>query len=483
VLRFKSVILVIFIFSAVSFGQCDFEWKTADANMNDYVSAFTVYNGELIIGGRFTTAGGIDANSVVRWDGSIWRPMGGGMNSSVYTLTVYNGEPIAGGWFTRADGADVNHITRWDGSKWQPMGSGMEGTNASVSDLTVYNGELIAGGHFSKAGGTSIKNIARWDGDNWQPLGSGINGWVCALTVYDGNLIAGGDFTTAGEVTANKIARWDGSTWQPLGSGPDDSSWRYVSSLTVYNGKLIAGIKAMAASYNDAPVEKENALNFNYIACWDGSTWGPLGSGIDGFSVDTLTVYNGELVAGGYFEKAGGVDANHIARWNGHDWQPMSGGMNSEPDVLTVYKGELIAGGWFSVPSPYLARWGVPEPIEGDLNHDCGVDWLDLEWLVGQWLDDDCLYNGWCYEADLNYDLSVNFADFTKLGSNWWTGDTTHITGDFNNDDKVDMADLGTLILYWLKNKPDIDIAPAGGDNIINFLDYAVFAANWLEEP
>ncbi len=36
-----------------------------------------------------------------------------------------------------------------------------------------------------------------------------------------------------------------------------------------------------------------------------------------------LTVYNGELIAGGDFNIAGGVDANSIARWDGNDWQPL----------------------------------------------------------------------------------------------------------------------------------------------------------------
>jgi hypothetical protein len=50
-----------------------------------------LHNGELIAGGVFTTAGGMGANYVARWNGSIWQPLGGGMSSSVSALTVYNG--------------------------------------------------------------------------------------------------------------------------------------------------------------------------------------------------------------------------------------------------------------------------------------------------------------------------------------------------------------------------------------------------------
>jgi hypothetical protein len=50
------------------------------------------------------------------------------------------------------------------------------------------------------------------------------------------------------------------------------------------------------------------------------------------------------------------------------------------------------------------------------------VDWFDVEWLANRWLDDDCMYNGWCYEADLNYDFLVNFKDFARLAENWLQG-------------------------------------------------------------
>jgi len=36
-----------------------------------------------------------------------------------------------------------------------------------------------------------------------------------------------------------------------------------------------------------------------------------------------------------------------------------------------------------------------------------------------------------------------------------------------------------TLTNSWLEDKPLVDIAPAGGDGIINFLDFARFAENW----
>ena len=50
--------------------------------------------------------------------------------------------------------------------------------------------------------------------------------------------------------------------------------------------------------------------------------------GIDYACVSALTVYNGELIAGGDFTTAGGTRASYIARWNGATWQPLGSGMN-----------------------------------------------------------------------------------------------------------------------------------------------------------
>ena len=108
----------------------------------------------------------------------------------------------------------------------------------------------------------------------WQPGNGlpGVNGSVRAITVYDDGtgpaLYVGGFFSVAGGVLAVNIARWDGGTWSPLGSGIDG----IVKALTVYNGELIAGGDFTFAG----------ATGAKNIARWDGSRWAPLGSGMEG---------------------------------------------------------------------------------------------------------------------------------------------------------------------------------------------------------
>jgi hypothetical protein len=47
---------------------------------------------------------------------------------------------------------------------------------------------------------------------------------------------------------------------------------------------------------------------------------------------------------------------------------------------------------------------------------------------------------------------------------------------DFNGDRSIDLNDLDILSNNWLENAPAIDIAPDGGDGIINFLDFEILA-------
>ena len=63
----------------------------------------------------------------------------------------------------------------------------------------------------------------------------GVDNAVQSLTVFDDGggpaLYVGGNFTVAGGVVANRIARWDGSSWTPLGSGMNGP----VQALAVFD--------------------------------------------------------------------------------------------------------------------------------------------------------------------------------------------------------------------------------------------------------
>jgi hypothetical protein len=85
------------------------------------VSALTVFDDgtgpALYAGGEFTTAGGVPAHGIARWDGTAWSSLGSGMNDWVRALTVFDdgtGPALyAGGNFTTAGGGGAGRIAKW----------------------------------------------------------------------------------------------------------------------------------------------------------------------------------------------------------------------------------------------------------------------------------------------------------------------------------------------------------------------------------
>jgi hypothetical protein len=143
------------------------------------------------------------------------------LNFDGFSLTVFDdgsGQSLyVGGDFTTAGGLPANRIAKWNGQAWTSLGSG---TSSRVSALTVFDdgrgAALYAGGSFMQAGGISVNQIARWDGQQWSRLGSGtmngVAGSVSALATFDDGtglgLYVGGAFTSSGDVAASSIARW-----------------------------------------------------------------------------------------------------------------------------------------------------------------------------------------------------------------------------------------------------------------------------------
>ena len=247
-------------------------WSALGDGVTGSVDALAVFDDgagpALYASGHFTTAGEVEVNHIAKWDGEAWSALGGGVEHTgtgpfpprVRVLTVFDdgaGSALyAGGDFTTAGGIEANRIAKWDGAAWSAL-SGE--TGGSVLALTVFDDDwgpaLYAGGGFALIGRVLVNRVARWDGAAWSPLwgrgGRGVNGQVLSLTVFDGGarpaLYVGGRFTTAGGIEANNIAKWDGKAWSALGGGMD----RSVSALAVFDDG--AGPALYAGSYFDTP--------------------------------------------------------------------------------------------------------------------------------------------------------------------------------------------------------------------------------------
>jgi hypothetical protein len=164
-----------------------------------------VYNGELVVSGYFTDAGGISANYIAKWNGSTWSTLSSGMDGKVTALAVYNSELYAGGLFQNAGGVSAQNIAKWNGTSWAPVGDGI---TEQVYTLASYNNELYAGGAFRILTGNAGDYIMSWNGSEWKAAGTGTDGPVFTLYPDVTGLIVGGYFTTAGGISANNVAKY-----------------------------------------------------------------------------------------------------------------------------------------------------------------------------------------------------------------------------------------------------------------------------------
>lgn len=283
-------------------------WSGLGSGMNGDVYALqTLANGEVIAAGSFTTAGGTTVNCVARWNGSTWSALGNGVDptqpfgSSVQAVVVLaNGDLVIGGSFTSVSGVPAVNIARWNGSSWSALGSGI---NGPVRALAVApNGNLFAAGSFLTAGGIACNGIARWSGGAWAALGTGLGvfGADCLAALPNNDIVVGGSFLTAGGSSAVRIARWNSVAWSALGTGLNAPP---SALLALPSGDLIAG--GVFTTAGGAPA--------NSIARWNGSAWSALAGGTNGVVLELAQRPSGDLVVGGTFTSANGGAAGRLA--------------------------------------------------------------------------------------------------------------------------------------------------------------------------
>jgi hypothetical protein len=126
-------------------------------------------NGDLVATGSFQTLNGQPyfLNGIARWNGA-WQaldtgltfPPGSGSGGGRALALLPTGELVVGGRFTGAGGVACNGIARWNGTAWSTLGSGVD-AGAAINALRMApDGLLVAGGTFTAVDGVGSKSLA-----------------------------------------------------------------------------------------------------------------------------------------------------------------------------------------------------------------------------------------------------------------------------------------------------------------------------------
>ena len=230
-------------------------------------------NGNVVIGGFFTTVNGAARTGIARLNTNAvleagFNPSLTGGSSAVYSLAAQSdGKFIVGGSFTTVNGTPTTNLARLnaDGSldaNFKPASFAAQAGAPILYALAIDGqGKVLAGGNFTSFNGTTRSNLVRLNTDGGLDTNfnaaAGTDSAVYTIAIQNDNkALLGGLFTQINGTNRNYIGRLnsDGSldrTFDP-GSGANYVVWSVVlqsdgkvligGSFTEFNGTPRAGI-------------------------------------------------------------------------------------------------------------------------------------------------------------------------------------------------------------------------------------------------
>jgi hypothetical protein len=317
-------------------------WAKLGTGMNGEVLVIKadLQRGRIYIGGDFTTAGGTTVNRICYYDlnTETFVAMGGtpGVSGGVVAAIAIaaNGDVYIGGNFTSAGGSTSDGLARWNYSAgtWTQFTQGTPGDLISALAFDA-DGNLYGGGSFLNWNGDASQDkIWKYNGTSFSALGTGMNGDVYDIAVGpDGKVYVVGVFTTGNGVTLNRVGYWNGTTFVAMSSGANDE----INTVIVRpSGEVVVG--GVFTTLGGSSIAA--------IGGWNGVVWAGMGSG-NASAVYSLAHVDDVLYAGanGAFPDLGG--SARFGFWNGAVWiNPDFLYTSGTVYALAENQGELFVG-------------------------------------------------------------------------------------------------------------------------------------------
>lgn len=338
------------------------EWITPGGGAaNGVVNAAVVMDdGSLVVGGAFTSIGGVSARRIAHYDPStgVWSEFDDGFNGEVLVITKYNGSAVysmvAAGSFT-ANGPGTTPMARiaiynTNLGFFQELGDGL---NNTVRDVKVApNGIVYAVGDFTQTGGAGLaRSFVKF------------NELTDALWV---NLIATsitGGFPTTLELSPDNSKVYIGGGFSAING---DTTLRCVAQWNIASTSFTAMESGLSAQVNDLAMAPDGYLymvgdflltgggtarQMRRIARWNGSSFEEIGGGEINVVMHRLAFdRRGNLYVTGASNEDGNYDSvstTNLFQWNGAAWvsSNVRSASSSTPalgQVLVLADGTLV---------------------------------------------------------------------------------------------------------------------------------------------
>ncbi len=349
------VVAVVCLVMPLNLKSAESLWKPfAGGVEGNRVDAMIQFNGDLIVGGQFTKAGGVEVHNAARWDGSQWHAMGIGTWN---TITQF--EKTSTALFAR--GGDIygqTLVAYWNGTDWIPV---PDWQYTPIDAMTAWDDKLVLGGTFFQPGNPMHTGLTIWDGSDWlYPDTSQILINFAVRVVAMGNdLIVGPSnyfppYWQPGSY--HRLVRFDGTAWHAMENGlPANTS---IGEIALYNGKLLG----LNDGYSDLnPVQAYEWQDTIWIPTTEPAFVSPDSNALPQHSLHGLSY--GTLYFS-FYEIEGFQRISEF--WDGTAWRPDISGAYS----FLEYDGKYVAGLTATATDHNVLGYRTTPDADGDLVYD-----------------------------------------------------------------------------------------------------------------
>ncbi|MGN6379116.1 MAG: outer membrane protein assembly factor BamB family protein [Gaiellales bacterium] len=273
---------------------------------NGRVNAILFFNGNIYIGGKFTSVrpagapagtGEVTRDHVAAFDATTgallnWNP---NASATVSALAGAGSTVYIGGSFAKLGNATRSRLGAVDATSGAVLAAFKPKLDAAVTSLAVGGGTVYAGGTFTTANGAARSSLAAFDAANgtlsttWAPAAGNDSGTTPMVTSVrlsptGTTVYVGGGFTTIDGSSQSHVAALSASTGQPLGSFTHHVPYAVVDMAVDSTGVFLAGAGngGNFASLNPATGSIQ----------WQGGTDG---------NVQAIALLDGEVYVGGHY--------------------------------------------------------------------------------------------------------------------------------------------------------------------------------------
>lgn len=294
-----GVVALLVVGASLAFGATVQKKPAPSWQTNGRVNAIAIVGTTAYIGGQFTSVrpagdplgtGEVARNHVAAFNLSTgallpWDP---NANGTVQAIAASGSTIYLGGSFTQVGGKGHQRVAAVDATTGVPNATFKPTVSAEVLGLAVHGSDVYLGGNFTTVNGVSRTYLVALNGSSGSTdstFTGSADAEVQAVTMTaDGSkLVIGGNFTHVDGSSQNHIAAVNPTTGATM-------SW---ASHTPY------GIVALAA--DSAGVYAAGAGSGGNFAAFNPSSGSMTWQGGTNGNVQAITVFNGEVYAGGHY--------------------------------------------------------------------------------------------------------------------------------------------------------------------------------------